>query len=90
MENKIKRNLPDDLMKKMDLKPFETTEIGHPIEQRVAPKVRVTTGQNKVVDSLEEVIKDNLKDGMTISFNEEHFFFIIIIIILFESVRVDR
>ena len=72
LENKIKRNLPDDLMKKMDLKPFETTEIGHPIEQRVAPKVRVTTGQNKVVDSLEEVIKDNLKDGMTISFHH-HF-----------------
>ena len=72
MENKVKRNLPDDLMKKMDLKPFETTEIGHPIEQRVAPKVRVTTGQNKVVDSLEEVIKDNLKDGMTISFHH-HF-----------------
>ena len=72
MENKVKRELPDDLMKKMGLKPFETTEIGHPEVQRVAPKVRVTTGQNKVVDSLDDVIKNNLKDGMTISFHH-HF-----------------
>ena len=46
LENKVKRELPDNLMEKMDLKPFETTEIGHPVVQRVAPKVRVTTGQN--------------------------------------------
>ncbi|MCT3614585.1 citrate lyase subunit alpha, partial [Lactobacillus acidophilus] len=72
MENKVKRELPDNLMEKMDLKPFETTEIGHPVVQRVAPKVRVTTGQNKIADSLDSVIKDNLKDGMTISFHH-HF-----------------
>ncbi|MCT7722478.1 MAG: citrate lyase subunit alpha, partial [Lactobacillus crispatus] len=72
MENKVKRELPDDLMKKMNLKPFETTEIGHPEVKRVAPKVRVTTGQNKIIDSLDEVIKNNLKDGMTISFHH-HF-----------------
>ena len=69
MENKVKRELPDDLMKKMNLKPFETTEIGHPEVKRVAPKVRVTTGQNKIIDSLDEVIKNNLKVGMTISFH---------------------
>lgn len=56
----------------MNLKPFETTEIGHPEVKRVAPKVRVTTGQNKIIDSLDEVIKNNLKDGMTISFHH-HF-----------------
>ena len=72
LENKVKRELPDNLMEKMDLKPFETTEIGHPVVQRVAPKVRVTTGQNKIADSLDSVIKDNLKDGMTISFHH-HF-----------------
>lgn len=72
LENKVKRELPDDLMEKMGLKPFETTEIGHPVVQRVAPKVRVTTDQNKIADSLDSVIKDNLKDGMTISFHH-HF-----------------
>lgn len=72
MENNVKRQLPDDLMNELNLKPYETTDIGHPEEQRVAPKVRVTTGQDKVVDSLEQVIKDNLKDGMTISFHH-HF-----------------
>lgn len=72
LENKVNRNLPDEIMSEMNLKPFETTEIGHPEIQRVAPKVRVTSGQDKIVDSLEEVIKNNLKDGMTISFHH-HF-----------------
>ncbi len=72
MENKVKRELPDDLMSKMNLKPFESTDIGHPEVQRVAPKVRVTSDENKVVDSLEDVIKENLRDGMTISFHH-HF-----------------
>ncbi|GFZ27653.1 citrate lyase subunit alpha [Lactobacillus corticis] len=72
MENKVGRILPDDLMAKMNLKPYESDEIGHPEVQRVAPKVRVTAGENKVVSSLEEVIKNNLKDGMTISFHH-HF-----------------
>lgn len=56
----------------MNLKPFESTDIGHPEVQRVAPKVRVTSDENKVVDSLEDVIKENLRDGMTISFHH-HF-----------------
>ncbi|MDF7638987.1 citrate lyase subunit alpha [Lactobacillus sp. ESL0791] len=72
LENKVNRELPDELMAKMNLKPFASVEIGHPEVQRVAPKVRVTAGENKVVDSLEEVIKTNLKDGMTISFHH-HF-----------------
>ena len=72
MENKVKRNLPDELMSDMKLKPFESVEVGNPEIKRVAPKVHVTTGENKVVDSLEEVIKKTLKDGMTISFHH-HF-----------------
>ncbi|WEV44426.1 citrate lyase subunit alpha [Lactobacillus sp. ESL0684] len=72
MENKVNRELPDELMTKMNLKGFESTKIGHPEVQRVAPKVRVSAGEDKVVDSLEEVIKNNLKDGMTISFHH-HF-----------------
>ncbi|MDF7673152.1 citrate lyase subunit alpha, partial [Lactobacillus sp. ESL0701] len=72
LENKVNRKLPDELMSKMNLKPFESATIGNPEVQRVAPKVRVTAGEDKVVDSLEDVIKNNLKDGMTISFHH-HF-----------------
>lgn len=72
MENKVNRKLPDELMSKMNLKPFESATIGNPEVQRVAPKVRVTAGEDKVVDSLEDVIKNNLQDGMTISFHH-HF-----------------
>ncbi|CCI87887.1 Citrate (Pro-3S)-lyase [Lactobacillus gigeriorum DSM 23908 = CRBIP 24.85] len=72
LENNVKRELPEDVMNDMKLKPFASSELGHPEIQRTAPVVRVTTGQNKVVDSLEEVIKSNLKDGMTISFHH-HF-----------------
>lgn len=72
MENKVKRNLPDNLMSEMGLKPFETVDIGNPEVNRVAPKVRVTTGADKVVNSLEEVIKRTVQDGMTISFHH-HF-----------------
>ncbi|MVF15804.1 citrate lyase subunit alpha [Fructilactobacillus sanfranciscensis] len=72
MENKLGRILPDDLMKKYDYKPFETTEIGHPIIQRTAPKVRVSDGDGKVTNDLAKIVKDNVKDGMTISFHH-HF-----------------
>ncbi|MCT6807849.1 MAG: citrate lyase subunit alpha, partial [Bombilactobacillus sp.] len=72
LENKVKRNLPDDLMTDMNLKPFKSVVVGNPEVKRVAPKVQVTTGESKVVDSLEEVIKKTLKDGMTISFHH-HF-----------------
>ena len=59
-------------MKKYDYKPFETTEIGHPIIQRTAPKVRVSDGDGKVTNDLAKIVKDNVKDGMTISFHH-HF-----------------
>ena len=72
MKNNVNRELPEDLMKQLDYKPFETTEIGHPEVQRVAPKVTVTTGDYKVVESLEDVVKKTVKDGMTISFHH-HF-----------------
>ncbi|GEA94567.1 citrate lyase subunit alpha [Weissella viridescens] len=72
MENSVKRELPDELMNKLDYKPFETVDFGNPEIQRVAPKVRATTGKNKLVDSLEKAVTDNVKDGMTISFHH-HF-----------------
>lgn len=72
MKNNVNRELPENLMKQLDYKPFETTEIGHPEVQRVAPKVTVTTGDDKVVESLEDVVKKTVKDGMTISFHH-HF-----------------
>ncbi|WP_429971794.1 citrate lyase subunit alpha [Fructilactobacillus sp. Tb1] len=72
MENKLGRILPDDLMTKYGYKPFETTEIGHPTIQRTAPTVRVSDGDNKVTDDLAKIVRDNVKDGMTISFHH-HF-----------------
>lgn len=72
MKNNVNRELPDNLMEKMDYKPFESVEIGNPVVQRVAPTVRVSNGENKIKDSLEDVVKENVKDGMTISFHH-HF-----------------
>ncbi|KZL38916.1 citrate lyase subunit alpha [Secundilactobacillus collinoides] len=72
MKNSVNRDLPDDLMKDLDYKPFETTEIGNPDIQRVAPSVHVSTGDNKLVDSIKQVVADTVKDGMTISFHH-HF-----------------
>nr|NKC40950.1 citrate lyase subunit alpha [Lactobacillus mulieris] len=72
LENSINREMPADVLEKLNLKPFESVEIGHPDIQRVAPKVHVTAGENKVVDSIEDVVKETLKDGMTISFHH-HF-----------------
>lgn len=72
MKNNVNRELPDDLMSKLNYKPFTTTEIGHPSIQRVAPKVTATTGDDKLASSLEQVVKETVKDGMTISFHH-HF-----------------
>ncbi|TDG80202.1 hypothetical protein C5L31_001812 [Secundilactobacillus malefermentans] len=72
MKNSVNREIPDDLMKKYDYEGFKTTEIGNPEIQRVAPKVHVSTGDNKVVDSIKDVVKETVKDGMTISFHH-HF-----------------
>lgn len=72
LKNNVDRTLSDDLMKQLDYKPYASTEIGNPEIQRVAPKVHVSTGDNKVVDSIEDVVKATVKDGMTISFHH-HF-----------------
>lgn len=69
LKNSIGRELSTDLMHKMNFKPFETTKIGNPLVQRVAPIVRVSTGNDKVTSSISDVVKENLKDGMTISFH---------------------
>lgn len=72
MKNSVGRELPAAMMEQYGYQPFESTEIGHPVIQRVAPKVRVTKGDDKVIDSIDSVIKKSLKDGMTISFHH-HF-----------------
>ncbi len=59
-------------MKELNYQPYQSTEIGNPVISRVAPKVRVSTGDDKVISSVDEVIKDVLQDGMTISFHH-HF-----------------
>lgn len=72
LKNNVNRTLSDDLLKELDYKPYTSTEIGNPDIQRVAPKVHVSTGDNKVVKSIEDVVKATVKDGMTISFHH-HF-----------------
>lgn len=73
MLNKVNREIPDDILKDKNYKPFETTEIGNPETTYVAHQVKVTQGDNKLVDSIPEVIeKTGLKNGMTISFHH-HF-----------------
>ena len=72
MKNNVNRELPDDVMSALDYQPYQTTNIGNPDIQRVAPSVHVQTGDDKVVDSIEDVVKATVKDGMTISFHH-HF-----------------
>ena len=67
MKNKVGREISDKILDSTNYKPFETTEIGHPIVHYTGHDVRVTKGDDKLVDSLDDVIKNNLKDGMTIS-----------------------
>lgn len=59
-------------MAQLGYQPFNGTDIGTPNVQRVAPKVHVTTGNDKVVTSIREVVRQTVKDGMTISFHH-HF-----------------
>lgn len=59
-------------MNALDYQPYQTTNIGNPDIQRVAPSVHVQTGDDKLVDSIEDVVKATVKDGMTISFHH-HF-----------------
>ncbi|CAJ1182653.1 Citrate lyase alpha chain [Companilactobacillus paralimentarius] len=73
MLNKVNREIPDEILKDKNYKPFETTEIGDPETTYVAHKVKVSQGNDKLVDSIPDVIaKVGLKDGMTISFHH-HF-----------------
>lgn len=72
MKNKVNREISDSILKEYGYGPFETTDIGHPDVQRVAPEVHVTTGGDKATKSLEEVVQDTVQDGMTISFHH-HF-----------------
>lgn len=72
MNNKVGRELPDALMNEKHFKPYETTDFGHPAIQRVGPVVHASNPESKVVASLEDVIKDHVADGMTISFHH-HF-----------------
>ncbi len=72
MKNNVGRNLPSSLMKKLDYKPFKTTSIDNPSIQRIAPKVQVCNGDNKVKKSLKEIVPKIVKNGMTISFHH-HF-----------------
>jgi citrate lyase subunit alpha/citrate CoA-transferase len=69
LENRVQRKVSEDTLNKYNYRSFQTTEIGHPDIQRVAPKVHVTTGDNKVVESLRDVVKKTVHDGMTISFH---------------------
>lgn len=72
MKNNVGREMPDDILNKLNYKPFTSTKIGHPEIQRVAPKIVAKAGESKVRHSLSEVIEKNVKDGMTISFHH-HF-----------------
>jgi citrate lyase subunit alpha/citrate CoA-transferase len=72
LENKKKQTNFDEVLSEYQYEPFRSTKIGNPIVQRVAPRVHVTTGENKIVKSLKEVVKKTVHDGMTISFHH-HF-----------------
>lgn len=72
MKNNIGRELDEAIIGKYNYKPYEKTEIGNPIVKRTAPKVRVSTGNDKYSESLSEIVKKTVKDGMTISFHH-HF-----------------
>ncbi|MBS9336154.1 citrate lyase subunit alpha [Fructobacillus papyrifericola] len=72
MKNKVNREIPDSILKDKQYEGFQTTDFGQPDIQRVAPKVTAQTGPSKVVDSIKQVVKETLQDGMTISFHH-HF-----------------
>ncbi|MGY3779170.1 citrate lyase subunit alpha [Isobaculum melis] len=72
MQNKVGREIPDAYLNDYAL--YESTKIGNPTIQKVAPKISVVKpGDEKLVASIEEAIDlAGLKDGMTISFHH-HF-----------------
>lgn len=69
MKNNVGIDLPENLMAQYQYLPFQTTKLDHSEINRVAPKVRINADPSKVKDSLETVIKENVQDGMTISFH---------------------
>lgn len=72
LENKVNRNIPDEILAKYAYQPFTSTDIeGMPVE-RVLPTFEATTGSNKLVDSLTDLVNKTVRDGMTISFHH-HF-----------------
>ena len=72
MKNSVNREIPDEILQDKNYNAFETVEFGHPVIDRVAPKVRATTGDDKMIDSIDEVVSKTVCDGMTISFHH-HF-----------------
>lgn len=72
LKNKVNRELSDELLAELNYKPFESVEVKNMDIRRVGTKVRQSVATNKVADSLEAVVKNTVKDGMTISFHH-HF-----------------
>ncbi|ERL65219.1 citrate lyase subunit alpha [Schleiferilactobacillus shenzhenensis] len=68
-KNNVGVDISDDILSTYDYKPFAGTQLGNPVSHRVAPTVRAQFGENKVVDSIAQVVKAEVKDGMTISFH---------------------
>lgn len=72
LNNNVKRSLPDDLMNKLGYQPYKSTQIENKEVSRATHKVAITTGDNKLSNSIKEIVANNVKDGMTISFHH-HF-----------------
>lgn len=72
LKNNVGREIPDEILKEKGYQSFQTVDFGNSVIQRDAPKVHATTENNKVVDSLQDVVLKTVKDGMTISFHH-HF-----------------
>ncbi|WP_061993499.1 citrate lyase subunit alpha, partial [Fructobacillus ficulneus] len=72
MKNNVNREIPAEILTDYNYQGFQSVDFGHPVIDRVAPKVKAQTGPSKVVESLKTVVHETLKDGMTISFHH-HF-----------------
>ncbi|WP_063516371.1 citrate lyase subunit alpha [Schleiferilactobacillus harbinensis] len=68
-KNNVGVDIPDSILNQYDYKPYAGAKLGNPVSQRVAPQVRAQFGENKVVNSIADVVKAEVKDGMTISFH---------------------
>ena len=76
MINAVGRDIPEKVLKDLNMKPFAGTYARNGEEYtKAAPKVRawMDPKESKMVESIAEVVKKcNIKDGMTISFHH-HF-----------------